>query len=92
MAAGLLEIVDTTEGERMRFRATRHAPGLAATVKIDRLTASETLELFRIADHTFQSAKGPAEPHQFLAQLELTAGGASELLPFEMTEPNGHRH
>jgi cation diffusion facilitator family transporter len=95
LANGLLEIVDTPDGERMRLRVAKHAEGLSAEVVIDRANdAEEILALNPLArdHHTLDSAVAPAEPHQFTARLRLRAGSAAEELPFEMAEPAGHRH
>lgn len=92
LAAGLLEIVDTPAGERMRFTVTRCTPGLSATVTIDRPITSETVELLPAGHSTYQSDNAPAEPHEFSARLHLTAGAASIVLPFTMTEPHDHHH
>ncbi|MEO6013427.1 MAG: cation diffusion facilitator family transporter [Devosia sp.] len=46
LADGLLQIVDTPDGERMRLRVSRHADGLRASVVIDRPGGrAEVLEL-----------------------------------------------
>ena len=93
-AEGLLEIVDTPEGERMRLQVDRRVEGLEATVTIDRPGRKvETLALCALpGGRTFQSTRAPAEPHEFSAQLHLGASGEREILPFHMSEPKGHRH
>jgi hypothetical protein len=92
LADGVLEIVDTPEGERMRLTIARHAEGLSAMVIIDRPDGPETLFLLPAPDdhHCLQSTGAPAEPHEFDARLVLQAGGTSVDLPFRMTEPAGH--
>ena len=40
--------------------------------------------------HSFISALGPAEPHEFDARLCLEAEGEQEVLPFRMVEPEHH--
>lgn len=94
LAEGLLEIVDTPEGERMRLQVDRRVEGLEATVTIDRPGRKvETLALCALpGGRTFQSTRAPAEPHEFSAQLHLGASGEREILPFHMSEPKGHRH
>lgn len=95
LAAGLLEIVDTREGERMRLTVSRHAEDLRAVVNIHRPGGiAETLPLLPSAadHHSFQSAAAPAEPHEFEAELQLTSQGRQEALPFRMEEPEGHHH
>ena len=95
LAAGILEIVDTPQGERMRLSLARHVPGLAATVMIDRPDGgSEVLVLREVpgSHHTLQSDAAPEEPHEFNADLKLSAGGRDESLSFVMKEPPGHHH
>lgn len=92
LADGVLEIVVTPQGERMRLTITRHTEGLSAMVIIDRPTGPETLFLLPAPDdhHCLQSADAPAEPHEFDARLVLHAGGKSLDLVFNMAEPEGH--
>jgi cation diffusion facilitator family transporter len=95
LATGLLAIVDTPEGQRMRLNVTEHAEGLRATVIIDRSGGKEeTLPLLPAADdhHNYISTTAPAEPHEFAATLQLEAGDRQERLPFRLAEPEGHRH
>ena len=95
LATGLLEIVDTPDGERMRLTVSRHANGLSAVVKIQRPGgAVETLPLLPSAvdHHSFQSPTAPAEPHEFDAVLQLIGDNRQEVLPFRMEEPEGHHH
>lgn len=95
LAAGVLEIVDTPQGERMRLSLLRHAPGLTARVIIDRPAGvPEILVLGEVQDdrHFLQSDVAPAEPHEFNAALVLAASGRDQRLPFAMTEPPGHHH
>lgn len=95
LAAGVVEIIDTPAGERMRLIVNRHEQGLEATVTIDRKGGEvETLALApdSVDHHSFVSAVAPAEPHEFSAQLRLKAGDRSDILPFTMTEPAGHHH
>ncbi|HSF65372.1 MAG TPA: cation transporter dimerization domain-containing protein [Paracoccaceae bacterium] len=89
---GVLEIVDTPEGARMRLTIARHAEGLSAMVIIDRPDGPETLFLLPAPDdhHCLQGTGAPAEPHEFDARLVLQAGGMSVDLPIRMTEPAGH--
>ncbi len=94
LAAGLVEIVDTPGGERMRLTLVRHVEGLSAKVVIDRPDGPEVLELVPDMDnhHSLTSYAVPAEPHEFDATLVLTASDTSETLPFRMMEPDGHHH
>ena len=94
LAEGLLEIVDTPAGERMRLTLSRPAPGLLATVNIKRSAGTEYLPLAPAADYDgiYESAVAPAEPHEFEADLSLTDGTRRMALPFRMVEPPGHHH
>jgi cation diffusion facilitator family transporter len=92
LAEGLLEIVDTPAGERMRLTLSRPAPGLLATVNIKRPGGMERLLLSPAAatDSIYESAVAPAEPHELEADLSLTDGTTRMVLPFRMVEPPGH--
>ena len=94
LATGLLEIVDTPQGERMRLTVSQQAEGLQAVVTIDRDGRAETLPLLAVpsAPDVFESSVAPDEPHEFEAQLRLVAFAQTEVLPFRMTEPAGHHH
>lgn len=95
LAQGILQIVDTPEGERMRLRVSRHAEGLIARVDIERDAGrTEVLELEPVGGdhHLLQSRAAPEEPHEFTARLRLSAGGDGEVLAFAMAEPAGHHH
>jgi cation diffusion facilitator family transporter len=95
LARGLLQIVDTPHGERMRLSVSNHAENLRARVVIARPSGkSEVLPLLPSKDdhHSYQSAVAPEEPHEFEAVLELAAGERRETLPFHMTEPEDHHH
>lgn len=93
LASGVLAIVDTAEGERMRLTASRPVPGLSALVRIKRPSGDETLELVPGNGRAgLESSVAPEEPHEFDAELELVAGGRREVLPFRMVEPAGHEH
>lgn len=96
LAEGELLIVDTAEGERMRLTLVRGIQGLIAVVHIARPGGVvETLQLLPASkDHkVFQSTVAPDEPHEFTAELRLSDNdGQEEVLPFSMTEPEGHAH
>jgi len=95
LAKGVLEIVDTPQGERMRLSVDGHHPGLAATVIIDRSGGVvEALPLAPVPNdhHRFESSLAPAEPHEFSAELHIVAAGRTDVLPFRMTEPAEHHH
>ncbi|MHB1102835.1 MAG: cation diffusion facilitator family transporter [Devosia sp.] len=93
LADGVLEIVDTKEGERMRLTVMRDAPDLRATVLIARGAGSpETLPLLPMTGsrRVFVSALAPSEPHEFDATIELSQGSRAASLPFHMAEPEHH--
>jgi len=93
--SGMLAIIDTPQGERMRLTVVEHADGLTAVVKIQRSGGvTETLELLPDPDehHSYTSATAPKEPHEFDATLELSKGEQRFTLPFHMAEPEGHHH
>ena len=92
LTRGLIEIVDTEQGERFRFTAARPEPGLEAAIAILRPDEEETLLLSSDDSQQFQSTQAPAEPHTFHAELRLRLGGRAESLSFEMSEPHGHGH
>lgn len=90
---GLLEIVDTDAGERMRLTISRAATGLRAVVEIKRPGGlSETLPLLPVEGNrrVFLSEVAPAEPHEFDAVLQLSTGDKNSSLPFHMAEPEHH--
>ncbi|MBB4192243.1 cation diffusion facilitator family transporter [Rhizobium aethiopicum] len=94
LATGLLEIVDTPEGKRMRLSISKHAKGLEAVVEIARDGGVERLPLLSSPTdhHALMSAIAPAEPHEFDAVLKLMVGVEIDDLPFRMQEPEGHHH
>ena len=94
LAEGMLAIVDTHKGERMRLTVNRDVFGLCAEVVINRDDAgAETIPLLITDEPTIlESAKAPNEPHSFRAVLQLVFKDQSDRLPFEMTEPKRHKH
>lgn len=94
LADGLLQIVDTPQGERMQLRISRHAEGLSAQVDIARDGRTEVLDLQPVEGdhHWLRSSVAPSEPHAFAAKLRLRAGNDNEDMAFAMAEPEGHQH
>ena len=91
LASGIIEIVDTPAGERMRFTASEMLPNLEAEIMIHRNGTPEVLQLASLSNsEQFESASIPGEPHEFMAELRLRDGDRSEVLPFRMHEPHGH--
>lgn len=95
LTEGVIEIIDTPDGERFRFTAARLTPGTEVVVAIDRPDSQvETLPLAALDDGLSEllSAVAPAEPHEFEARLLLQRGDHKEVLPFRMIEPADHTH
>lgn len=93
LAGGVVEIIDTPQGERMQFIATQSLEGLTAAVIIERLEDKvELLELVPAVDDAkrFLSQIAPAEPHEFNAVLRLRVGDRFEDLAFHVEEPSDH--
>ena len=93
LAEGVVEIVDTPEGKRMRFSASRPVSGLDVSVDIQR--EDGRIEPLRLAA-SFQNASEflntapPEEPRKFDARLRLQGANDSEVLPFQFVEPGHH--
>jgi cation diffusion facilitator family transporter len=93
LADGIIEIIETTEGERLRFIAARSSENLVVTVTIQREQGRiESMPLIQSIDNRdrFLSSTAPEEPHEFSAQLHLQAGALAETLSFRIVEPVGH--
>jgi len=94
---GLLEIVDTPLGERMRFASEAVEVSGQIFVEIERGNGQvEVLHLLSSPDDSkmFLSAVAPAEPHEFSARLLLKANGVNqEAQSFKVHEPDhDHQH
>lgn len=92
LAAGKVGIIDTPQGERMVFTASRQVPDLHVSIEIDRSSGRvEALPLEQTAENPgrWLSAVAPEEPHEFAARLRLRSGERAEALPFSMSEPQG---
>ena len=93
LASGELAIVDTPDGERLRFTLSKAVKGLQATVIINRADSKEKLQLMATqVVNIFESSAAPAEPHQFTAILVLKTKTQSITRPFAMKEHEGHHH
>lgn len=93
LVEGVVEIIDTPQGERLQFTSALPVPGLKAVASIQRGNDdNERLELTEVAgDPTrFLSSLAPREPHEFDAFLRMDLGGRMEVLPFSVVEPEGH--
>ncbi len=93
LVAGLLEITQTSEGERMRFTANTKTMGLKIRVLITRPNQLEILEMYKANETLFMSSVAPEEPHEFAAEIEITdENGKREVFPFAMHEPEDHHN
>lgn len=95
LAEGVIDIVDTPSGERLRFTAVRLTAGTEAVVAIDRPGGQvETLPLAALRDDRSRllSAVAPAEPHEFAARLLLRSAVHKEVLSFLVIERVDHPH
>ncbi|PWU21402.1 MAG: hypothetical protein C5B49_02710 [Bdellovibrio sp.] len=92
IADGVLEIVETEDGERLKFTTSKPMPDLKVRVVINRQDGPEVLELQSISGTQtyFQSSVAPNEPHEFSAELELSATTSREIVFFEMFEAHEH--
>ena len=85
---GVIEIVATPNGERMRLTMPSPPDILKASVLIERPGGDETLPLLpqENARGTMMSAHAPSEPHEFNARLIVNVADGEEALPFRMVE------
>lgn len=91
--SGQLEIVQTDNGERMRYSYTVAPGDLKIRVIINRPEGLEILELEKLDDSMiYQSTVAPNEPHEFSAELEIESRNLREVKTFEMHEHHDHDH
>jgi Cation efflux family/Dimerisation domain of Zinc Transporter len=93
LAEGVIEIIDTPSGERLRFTKAWLAAGTETVVEIDRPGGKvETLPLLKLDNDSsrLQSTVAPEKPHEFAARLLLRSGAREESLPFCVVEPVHH--
>lgn len=89
---GVLEIIDTPQGERMRYVASNISPDVKIRVIINRSEGLEVLELQPTSSaNEWMSLVAPNEPHEFSAEFEVSKGELREVILFEMHEPH-HDH
>ena len=89
LTIGVVEIVDTSAGERMRLTLSGASRAFdEASVEIDGVLARGS----RVdqAGARYESDRAPLEPHEFSAMLKLRRGQDSEDLLFSMREPDHH--
>jgi nickel/cobalt exporter len=92
---GILEIVNTRGGERMKYTASRSSDGLSFRVLILRADGPEMLPLERdpVEPGSYVSSVAPNEPHEFTAEFEISKGSKADVVAFEMHEPaHAHEH
>jgi nickel/cobalt transporter (NicO) family protein len=95
LASGIVEIIDTPAGERLRLTLDAAVSGLSSRVDIFRdsgRTESLSLTPQNQANLVWLSDVPPDEPHEFKANVVLISGAESEELPFEVHEPEDHHH
>lgn len=88
---GLIEIIDTPLGERMRFHSQTSLTANELLIEIYRPEGIELLHLEPSPNDpkVFLSMEAPAEPHEFTATLKLQG---KDQFNFEMHEPDDHHH
>jgi nickel/cobalt exporter len=97
---GVLEIVNTPLGEKMRFTSVSPISLVSLNVEIDRENNQiETLELIQSEENknVYLSTSVPGEPHEFTARFLYAAESNNrEVFHFLMKEPadhhEGHEH
>lgn len=93
LVKGVLQIVDSVNGERFKFFAEKINPGFNLRVIINRPEGLEVLTLKKCGhSNEYLSETAPNEPHEFSAEFELAMGDTREVILFEMHEPEGHHH
>jgi len=96
LASGVVEIIDTPGGERMRLTLDSGASVREAYVDIVRDGGKIEHIILSGRDaalKTWMSDVPPAEPHEFKANVVLIGNdGANESVPFEVHEPQHDHH
>lgn len=93
VTSGEMTIIQTPEGERIKYTAKIENKSLNLKVIINRSSGLEILELHRVGDtKVYMSHTAPEEPHEFSAELEAVTGSHREIVPFEMHEHDHHDH
>lgn len=92
LVEGVIEIVDTPDGERLRLTAARLPGDALVRVVITRPDGDEVLLLIAQPGHhgVLTSAIAPSEPHEFNARLIVASGSTETVLSFNLVEPVGH--
>ena len=87
---GVLEIIDTPHGERLRYVANAISQDTKLRVVINRSEGLEPIELLQTSNaKEWMSSVAPNEPHEFSAEFEIVKNDARDVFVFEMHEPHG---
>ena len=92
---GVIEIVETPIGERLRFAASRVLKLRNLEARICRPGGRlEILGMIQspLAPKIYMSNASPEEPHEFAASLHAETDAGADSAVFEMREPKGHGH
>jgi hypothetical protein len=94
LTSGILEIIQTADGERMRYLSKAANATLQLQVMINRPGINEILPLVQNPKNLleYKSVEAPNEPHEFSAEFEIKSEGKREIVLFSMKEPEGHDH
>lgn len=94
LTSGILEIIQTADGERMRYLSKVAHATLQLQVIINRAGIDEVLPLVQNPKNILEyiSVDAPNEPHEFSAEFEIKSDGEREIVLFSMKEPEGHDH
>lgn len=86
---GVIEIIDTPIGERMRYTSNVALEAGELIVRIQRENGFENLQLEKSNENSlvYLSVEVPGEPHEFKATLKFDG---RDSFAFEMFEPEGH--
>ncbi len=86
LISGILEIINTNEGKRIKFTSKKEIQNLNFKVIINRPEGLEVLKLNKLNSLEYLSDIAPSEPHEFSAEFEISQENKNEIIPFEMHE------
>ena len=94
LISGIIQIINTPNGERMQFIADSMDTKLSFRVVINRPEGLEVLVLKKSLTNSneYISEFAPNEPHEFSAEFEISLNDQKEIIPFEMHEPHDHHN
>ncbi len=95
MTSGIVEIIQTPAGERLRL--TLDAAVSCLSVRVEIMRGAGQTEILSLspqnqANLIWLSNAPPDEPHEFKAKVLLTVAAETEALPFEIHEPDHDKH